>query len=116
MKARWSKLLGEFYDEDEGEFDASKIPDIFDSVRYDILYNSKCIGLGTEQMDQLWETVDELAAFVIPQEYGVTQEDKVKISRLIAKPFFSLVSEKITDMLKDSEQPRLILSFCSESH
>merc|ERR1719273_1428980 len=109
MKMRWGKLLNEFFDEENNGFDATKIPDIFDSVRYDLLYNSKCIGLTLDQMDQLWEIIEALAAFVIPQEYGVTQEDKLCISRAIAKPFFTDLSKKVDTMLQDKETPRLFL-------
>jgi len=116
MICRWSKLYDEFHDQEHDEFAANKIPDIFDSVRYDLLYNANCLGLSYEQMDRLWQSIDDLAAFVIPQEYGFTREDKQNISRNIAERFFTDLKEKINSVLKDEDTSRMFLYFSSESH
>ena len=31
--------MADFYDEEKGTFDISKVPDIYDSIKYDVLHN-----------------------------------------------------------------------------
>lgn len=37
---RWRKLLKSFYNEKKQQFDISKVPDIYDSAKYDAIHNS----------------------------------------------------------------------------
>ncbi len=37
---RWRKLLKSFYSEKKQQFDISKVPDIYDSAKYDAIHNS----------------------------------------------------------------------------
>jgi inositol hexakisphosphate/diphosphoinositol-pentakisphosphate kinase len=37
---RRRKLLKAFYSEKKGQFDISKVPDIYDSAKYDAIHNS----------------------------------------------------------------------------
>lgn len=39
MFDRWRKLLKSFYHEKKQQFDISKIPDIYDSAKYDSIHN-----------------------------------------------------------------------------
>ena len=39
MLRRWSKLERDFYDVHKQKFDICKIPDIYDSIKYDLLHN-----------------------------------------------------------------------------
>lgn len=116
MVNRWTNLLDGFYDEEKADFDATKIPNLFDSVRYELLHNANCLGLSYEKMDQLWERIEALTGFVTPQEYGVTREDKLLVSRMIAKPFFSHLAQKVKKTFSNEETTRCFLYFSSESH
>jgi hypothetical protein len=40
LLARWRKLLKSFYNEKKQQFDISKVPDIYDSAKYDAIHNS----------------------------------------------------------------------------
>lgn len=40
MFDRWRKLLKAFYNEKKNTFDISKVPDIYDSAKYDAIHNS----------------------------------------------------------------------------
>ena len=44
MYDRWRKLLHSFYSKKDATFDISKIPDIYDSAKYDCIHN-KHLGL-----------------------------------------------------------------------
>ena len=39
MFDRWRKLLKAFYNEKKNVFDISKVPDIYDSAKYDAIHN-----------------------------------------------------------------------------
>ena len=41
ISSRWSKLNKEFYDKETKQFNISKIPDIYDTVRHDYHRNKK---------------------------------------------------------------------------
>lgn len=43
------KLLKAFYSEKKQQFDISKVPDIYDSAKYDAIHNSE-LGLHTKQL------------------------------------------------------------------
>jgi hypothetical protein len=53
LLCRWRKLLKSFYNEKKQQFDISKIPDIYDSAKYDAIHNSHlqlhCLKVGFEQ-------------------------------------------------------------------
>jgi len=83
MDHRWQKLKKDFYN--GSEFDISLIPDIYDCVRYDYIHNRK---LGLKNLPELYHYTKPLADIVIPQEYGMSQSEKLEISAQIAGRFF----------------------------
>lgn len=44
MFDRWRKLLKAFYNEKKNTFDISKVPDIYDSAKYDAIHNAQIAG------------------------------------------------------------------------
>lgn len=63
MLQRWSKLERDF-NMKSGRYDISKIPDIYDCVKYDVQHNS---SLGLEDTVELFTLSRALADIVIPQ-------------------------------------------------
>jgi len=63
MLQRWSKLERDFRMK-SGRYDISKIPDIYDCVKYDVQHNS---SLGLEDTGELFKLSRALADIVIPQ-------------------------------------------------
>ncbi len=49
MFDRWRKLLKGFFDSKKKVFDISKVPDIYDSAKYDAIHNSE-LGLNVESL------------------------------------------------------------------
>ena len=49
MFDRWRKLLKAFYNEKKNVFDISKVPDIYDSAKYDAIHNAH-LGLQLEEL------------------------------------------------------------------
>ncbi|XP_063305030.1 inositol hexakisphosphate and diphosphoinositol-pentakisphosphate kinase 1 isoform X2 [Pelobates fuscus] len=76
MLQRWSKLESDFRMKN-GRYDISKIPDIYDCVKYDVQHNSSLKLDGTEELFKLSKY---LADIIIPQEYGITKEEKLEIA------------------------------------
>lgn len=66
---RWQKLLKSFFKEKKGTFDISKLPDIYDSAKYDAIHNDH---LGLRMLQPLYQTAKQLADAVIPNEYGLS--------------------------------------------
>lgn len=46
---RWQKLNKSFYNEKKDRFDISKIPDIYDSAKYDAIHNTH-LGLDVKEL------------------------------------------------------------------
>lgn len=76
MLQRWSKLERDFRQK-SGRYDISKIPDIYDCVKYDVQHNA---SLGLQGTAELLRLSKALAHVVIPQEYGISREEKLEIA------------------------------------
>ena len=77
LTERWRLLHKKLYDEDKDEFDLSRVPDVHDNVRFDMLHNPH-LGL-TVTLKKLYDLAKPMADCVVPQEYGTTTEEKISI-------------------------------------
>ncbi|XP_048580852.1 inositol hexakisphosphate and diphosphoinositol-pentakisphosphate kinase 2 isoform X2 [Nematostella vectensis] len=77
MTHRWIKLDKDFRLK-HGMYDISLIPDIYDGIKYDLQHNNQ---LGLKNTTEMYNVAKALADIVIPQEYGLSAEEKVKIAR-----------------------------------
>ncbi|XP_049904012.1 inositol hexakisphosphate and diphosphoinositol-pentakisphosphate kinase 2 isoform X10 [Epinephelus moara] len=82
MLQRWSKLERDFRMKN-GRYDISKIPDIYDCVKYDVIHNAT---LGLEDTLELFRLSRALADVVIPQEYGINKVEKLDIAYAYCLP------------------------------
>ncbi|KAK4779402.1 hypothetical protein SAY86_006930 [Trapa natans] len=82
MFARWRKLERDIYNERKDRFDITQIPDVYDSCKYDLLHNAH-LNLGG--LDELFKVAQLLADGVIPNEYGINPNQKLKIGSKIAR-------------------------------
>uniref|UniRef100_A0A8C9T8K9 Inositol hexakisphosphate and diphosphoinositol-pentakisphosphate kinase n=1 Tax=Scleropages formosus TaxID=113540 RepID=A0A8C9T8K9_SCLFO len=82
MLQRWSKLERDFRMKN-GRYDISKIPDIYDCVKYDVQHNA---SLGLEDTLELFRLSRALADIVIPQEYGINKVEKLDIAYAYCLP------------------------------
>jgi hypothetical protein len=64
------------YNDKADTFDMSKIPDIYDCIKYDLVHNSHLTHKGQNEPFRL---ARELARLVVSQEYGMTSEEKLNI-------------------------------------
>ncbi|XP_016518866.1 inositol hexakisphosphate and diphosphoinositol-pentakisphosphate kinase 2-like isoform X13 [Poecilia formosa] len=82
MLQRWSKLERDFRMKN-GRYDISKIPDIYDCVKYDVIHNAT---LGLRDTQELFRLSRALADIVIPQEYGINRDEKLDIAYAYCLP------------------------------
>ncbi|XP_029428464.1 inositol hexakisphosphate and diphosphoinositol-pentakisphosphate kinase 2 isoform X7 [Rhinatrema bivittatum] len=82
MLRRWSKLEKDFKTKN-GRYDISKIPDIYDCIKYDVQHN---MSLKLENTMELYRLSKALADIVIPQEYGISKEEKLEIAKGYCTP------------------------------
>ncbi len=65
MLRRWAKLEKDFYNKKKQKFEISKIPDIYDCIKYDIMYNQSILNF--HNAFPLYQCSKALADYVIPQ-------------------------------------------------
>ncbi|XP_038661092.1 inositol hexakisphosphate and diphosphoinositol-pentakisphosphate kinase 2 isoform X1 [Scyliorhinus canicula] len=82
MLRRWAKLEKDVKMKN-GRYDISKIPDIYDCIKYDVQHNS---SLQLENTMELYQLSKSLADIVIPQEYGITKAEKMDIAKGYCTP------------------------------
>jgi hypothetical protein len=88
MLDRWEKLNKDFLMKKENLFDLSKVPDVYDMIRYDILHNSR---LQLNGMEELFKLSAALENSIVPQEYGSDRVNK----RYIGSKICGILLEKI---------------------
>ncbi|GKY97682.1 hypothetical protein MPSEU_000726400 [Mayamaea pseudoterrestris] len=77
LTERWRFIYDRLYDSETDRFDLSRIPDVHDNVRFDVLHNPH-IGLSST-LHQLYELAKDMADCVVPQEYGTTELEKSSV-------------------------------------
>ncbi|CAH1790258.1 unnamed protein product [Owenia fusiformis] len=95
---RWAKLEKDFKLKN-GMYDVSKIPDVYDCIKYDLQHNQKI--LKYDQAEELYACSKALADIVIPQEYGITKEEKLKIAKSVCTP---LLKKILADLQRNADE------------
>ncbi|XP_055861728.1 inositol hexakisphosphate and diphosphoinositol-pentakisphosphate kinase 2-like isoform X6 [Biomphalaria glabrata] len=114
---RWAKLEKDFRLKNN-RFDISKIPDIYDCIKYDLQHNQKTLQFKRAQ--ELFMCSKALADIIIPQEYGITKEERLHIGQNYCTPLLrkircdllQCINEQTTDESTtrlDSKQIQFIL-------
>ncbi|KAJ3034578.1 hypothetical protein HDV00_004941 [Rhizophlyctis rosea] len=87
FKERWEKLFKDFCDVEPEKFDPSKVSELYDSLKYDLLHNRKFLdAIFTDPthtrslLKRLYINSKRLFDFVAPNEYGLDSEEKLQIS------------------------------------
>ena len=93
LTERWRFIYERLYDTETDAFDLTRIPDVLDNVRFDVLHNPNlCL---TSILHKLYSLAKDMADAVVPQEYGTTLAEKrsvgIKVcSSLLEKIRFDL--------------------------
>ena len=92
---RYVKLKNDFFNNKKNKFDVSKIPDIYDNIKYDIIHNK---DLMNNSSYELFEEISLLANFVMPFEYGITSDEKLNIGLKIISPLLKKMYSDLIDI------------------
>ncbi|XP_076472834.1 inositol hexakisphosphate and diphosphoinositol-pentakisphosphate kinase 2-like isoform X2 [Babylonia areolata] len=88
LARRWGKLEKDFLLK-TGQFQVNKIPDIYDCIKYDLQHNQQTLQF--ERAHELHMCSKALADIIIPQEYGITVEEKLHIAQNYCSMFLSKI-------------------------
>ena len=105
MARRWGKLEKDFLPK-TCVFDISKIPDIYDCIKYDVEHN-RAVLIHSEAWKvavQLYTNVKHLADVVIPQEYGMTRAEKLTIAQGICTPLLKKIKADLQRNIEQTEE------------
>lgn len=89
LTERWKFIHKRLYDPEEDSFDLSRIPDVHDNVRFDVLHNPH-LGL-TSTLEKLYTLAKSMADTVVPQEYGTTAIEKRSVGIKICSPLLEKI-------------------------
>ena len=88
-------MKNDFFNVKKNKFDISKIPDIYDNIKYDIIHNK---DLMNDSAYELFDEISLLANFVMPFEYGITRDEKINIGLKIIKPLLNKIWSDLIDI------------------
>lgn len=95
MQERWTKLVNSFYNSHTHKLDATKVPDLYDSIKYDVLHNLAFLQKLHPDIRHVYTTIKTVADFVIPQEYGVLRKEKLEMGKKIVQPLLQTIVDNL---------------------
>ncbi|KAM3721275.1 Inositol hexakisphosphate and diphosphoinositol-pentakisphosphate kinase [Dirofilaria immitis] len=111
---RWAKELQEFRRVNKNgdvEFDISKIPDIYDNIKYDMEHNPDLCTNNEGQFERMYLCAKNMADIVVPQEYGISENSKVIIGQHVCTPLLKKIRSDlhhcVENQNEDDTQTRL---------
>jgi hypothetical protein len=102
MQERWDKIRKDLYDDELAAFNISKVPDVYDSIKGDLLHSKDFFGPFMQDLIPLYVTAQLLADSVVPQEYGLDLEMKNDIARKIINPLAYQIADEIDTCVRDN--------------
>ena len=118
---RWEKLFRDFIDVERTQFEPSKVSELHDSLKYDLLHNREFLqGIfsspeyGNDLVQKLHKVSQQLFYIIGPHEYGIEDAEKLEIGK---KNAYFLIKTLMNDLesAKDSHQASTRLYFTKES-
>eukprot|EP01069_Polyplicarium_translucidae_P012954 Polyplicarium_translucidae@DN679_c0_g1_i1.p2 len=80
IRDRWSDLLDSWYDPASDRYDISKVPDLVDNIRFDLIHHNAHLGAALHPAFEIYRLVKAPGNIVAPLEYGLTSREKVEIA------------------------------------
>ncbi|XP_061383237.1 inositol hexakisphosphate and diphosphoinositol-pentakisphosphate kinase isoform X2 [Danaus plexippus] len=99
MGRRWGKIEKDFCTKNK-TYDISKIPDIYDCIKYDLQHNQHTLQF--DLAEELYIYAKYLADIVIPQEYGLTVHEKLTIGQGICTPLLKKIRADLQRNIEES--------------
>ncbi len=101
MRRRWGKIEKDFFNKSNGVYDISKIPEIYDAIKYDYCHNQHTLQFN--EAEELYVYSKNLADVVIPQEYGLTKDEKLAIGTGICTPLLKKIQAELQRNIEEPE-------------
>lgn len=89
-------------DAHQGGFDISKIPDIYDAAKYDMIHNISVFESEEDILRKVYDVAKVLANAVIPNEYGITCKGKLYIGSMICSNLLGKLLADLASMREES--------------
>ncbi|KND03257.1 inositol polyphosphate kinase VIP1 [Spizellomyces punctatus DAOM BR117] len=121
FKERWEKLMKDFCDVERSSFEPSKVSELYDSLKYDLIHNRDfCEAIfasevhGRDLLKQLYYKSKVMFDFVAPREYGIEDNEKLEIGVLSS---VVLLRQLVADLqaARSSPKPSTRFYFTKES-
>jgi inositol hexakisphosphate/diphosphoinositol-pentakisphosphate kinase len=93
--ARWEKLQRDFYKPKTQTYDHSKIPDIYDCVKYDVMHNPELFRFEPPHLLHIFTLAKKLADIVVPQEYGCEPLEKLDFGASACRELLKKISDDL---------------------
>lgn len=93
MFDRWKKLNKSFFNAKTSIYDLTKVPELYDMCKYDVLHNSHC---KFSVMEDLFEKSKLFAECVVPQEYGIDLPEKRAIGLKMCGPLLHKIKQDLS--------------------
>ncbi|EQC28973.1 hypothetical protein SDRG_13310 [Saprolegnia diclina VS20] len=94
VSERWEKLYRDFYSAKKLEYDLSKLPDIYDCIKYDMLHNFKG-AMSLKHGRALFELAECFVTCYVPQEYGMDVAEKQSIGAKVSQALCAKIRSDI---------------------
>eukprot|EP00929_Paragymnodinium_shiwhaense_P112030 TRINITY_DN80281_c0_g1_i1.p1 TRINITY_DN80281_c0_g1~~TRINITY_DN80281_c0_g1_i1.p1 ORF type:complete len:1126 (+),score=268.93 TRINITY_DN80281_c0_g1_i1:143-3520(+) len=88
---RWRKLREDLYNKKTNDYGISKIPDIYDAVRYDLIHHPQ----HAEGFRPLYQVAKQLNDIIVPNEYGFEDRTRLKIGHSVS---WKLIGKLLADL------------------
>ncbi|KAF0689637.1 Aste57867_18936 [Aphanomyces stellatus] len=112
MSERWEKLYRDFYSAKKNEFDLSKLPDIYDCIKYDMLHNFNGVHATIKSGKALFDMAELFVTCYVPQEYGMDVAEKqsigIKVSQALCAKIRADIATAMT--ITREEKPSVVNS------
>lgn len=99
MYERWNKIYRDFYSTKTDTFNLSKIPDVHDCIKYDLLHNS---NVGWKCGLELFKLAEALARCYVSQEYGMDISEKQSIGNRVSQALCAKIRADIVTVMSAS--------------
>lgn len=96
MFERWDKLYRDFYSAKKETFDLSKIPDVYDCIKYDLLHNAY---VSLKHGRDLLALVEAFASCYVAQEYGMEVAEKQSIGIRVSQALCAKIRADVVTVM-----------------
>ena len=79
MYRRWNALLKSFYNSKKNTYDISKVTDLADQLKFDLVHNSS-LRIIQRALWNMWMICKPIARYVSSCQYGISPEERVSLA------------------------------------